>query len=135
MCFTHFYLSLKILLTLSLINKWDIRTADMSSALLQAPIAPHELVLVQPPTELVQDPDMLWQLTRNVYGINTLKQWQQFLVSKLEELGLRQNKTDPCIFATEQLIVMIHLGTVLTVGDKHRQESFFGQLSVSLSQI
>ena len=80
---------------------------------------------------LSQDPDMLWQLTRNVYGITNLKQWQQFLVSKLEELGLRQNKTDPCIFATEQLIVMIHLGAVLTVGDKHRQESFFDQLSAS----
>ena len=127
------HLSLKILLTLSLINKWDIRTADMSSALLQAPIANHELVLVQPPTELVQDPDMLWQLTCNVYGITNLRQWQQFLVSKLEELGPRQNKTDPCIFATEQLIAMIQLGAVLTVGDKHRQERFFDQLSASLS--
>ena len=128
------HISLKILLTLSLINKWDIRTANMSSALLQAPIANHELVLVQPPIELVQDPDELWQLTRNVYGIKSnLKQWQQSLVSRLEELGLRQNKTDPCIFASEQLIVMIHLGAVLTVRDKHRQESFYDQLSAYIS--
>ena len=73
------HISLKILINLSLINKWDVRTADMSSTLLQAPIANHELVLVQPPTELVQDPDVLWQHTRNVYGITTLKQWQQLL--------------------------------------------------------
>ena len=56
-----------------------------------------------------------------------------FLVSKLEEIGLSQTRTDPCIFVIEQLIVMIHLGAVLTVGDKHRQESFFDQLSASLS--
>ena len=89
----------------------------MNSALLQAHIASHERVLVEPPTELDQGPDVLWQLTRNVQGITTLKRWQQFLVSKLEELGLRQNRTDPCIFGSEQLIVMIHLGAVLTVGD------------------
>ena len=87
---------------------------------------------------LKQDQDVLWKLTRAVYGIKpSLKQWQQFLASKLEELGLRKNKTDdltdPCIFVSEQLIVMIHLGTVLTVGDKHRQESFIDQLSASIS--
>ena len=131
---TSSHLSLKLLLTLSLINKWDVLTTDISSAWLQAPIANDELVLVQPPSELEQNPDVLWKLTRHVYGIKpSLKQWQQFLASKLEELGLRKNKTDPCILASEQLIVMIHLGTVLIVGDKHRQESFIDQLSASIS--
>ena len=131
---TPSHLSLKILLTLSLINKWDILTADISSALLRAPIANDELVLVQPPLELEQNQDVLWQLTRNVYGITSnLKQWQQCLASKLEELGLRKNKTDPCIFASAQLLVMIHHGAVLIGGEKHRQESFIDQLSASVS--
>ena len=87
----HPHLSLKIILTLSLINKWDILTADLSSALLQAPIANEELVLFQPPPELEQDPDVLWKLTREVCGIKpSLRRWQQFLASKLEELGLRR---------------------------------------------
>ena len=128
------HLSFKILLSLSLINKWDILTPDISSALLRAPIANDELVLVQPPLELEQDQDVLWQLTRDVCGITSnLKQWQQCLAIKLEELGLRQNKTDPCIFAREQLIVMIHHGAVLIGGEQHRQESFIAQLSVSIS--
>ena len=131
---THSHLSLKILLTLSLINKWDILTADISSVLLRAPMVNNELVLVQPPPELEQDQDVLWQLTRDAYGIRSnLKQWQQSLANKLEELGLRKNNTNPCIFASEQLIVMIHLGAVLTVGDKYRQESFIAQLSASIS--
>ena len=130
---TPSHLSLKILITLSLINKWDILTADISSSLLRAPIANNELVLVQPPPELEQEQDVLWQLTRDVYGVKSnLKQWQQYLASKLEELGLRKNKTNPCIFASEQLIVMTHLGAVLTVGDKHRQKSFIDQLSASI---
>ena len=130
---TSSHLSLKLLLTISLINKWDILTADISSALLR-PIADDELVLVQPPLELEQNQDVLWQLTRDVYGVTShLKQWQECLASKLEELRLRQNKTDPCLFANEQLIVMIHHGAVLIGGEKHQQESFIDQLSASIS--
>ena len=61
---TPSHMSLKILLTLSLINRWDVITADISSALIQAPIANDELVLVKPPPELEQNPDVLWKLTR-----------------------------------------------------------------------
>ena len=114
---TTSHMSLKILLTLSLINSWDVITANMSSALLQAPIAIEELVLVQPPPELEQDQDMLWKLTRDVYGIKpNPKLWQQSLASKLEELGLKKNTVDPCIFAIEQLIVMIHLECFVDCG-------------------
>ena len=90
---TPSHMSLKILLTLSLINRWDVITADISSALLQAPIADEELVLVQPPPELEQNPDVLWKLTRALYGIKpSPKLWQQHLASKLEELGLRRTR-------------------------------------------
>ena len=65
---TTSHMSLKILLTLSLINKLDVITADLSSALIQAPTANEELVLVQPPPELEQDPDVLWKLTMALYG-------------------------------------------------------------------
>ena len=131
---TPTHMSLKILLTLSLINRWDVITADISSALLQAPIANDELALVKPPPELEQDPDVLWKLTRALYGIKiSPKLWQQYLANKLEELGLRKNKVDPCIFASEQLVVMHHLDALLIVGDKSQQESFINQLSAYIS--
>ena len=132
-CASTSHMSLKILLALSLINRWDVITATMSSALLQAPIAIEELVLVQPPPELEQDHDVLWKLTRDVYGITTSPEpWQ--LASKLEELGLKKNKVDPCIYASEQLIVMIHLDALLIVGDRLQQESFINRhLSASIS--
>ena len=99
-------MSLKIVLTLSLINKWDVITTNICSTVRQAPIAIDALGLVQPPPELEQSPDVLWKLTHDVYGV-TLdpRLWQQRLASKLEELGLRKNKVEPCIFAREQLIV------------------------------
>ena len=104
-------MSLKILLTLSLINKWTVSTASISSALLPAPTATEELVLVAPPSELEPDPDVLWQLTRPWYGIKTSpKLWQQYIASKLEELGLKKNTVDPSIFTSEQILVMHHLG-------------------------
>ena len=61
--------------------------------------------------------------------------WHQKLASKLEELGLRKNKVEPCIFTSEQLIVMHHLDTLLLVGDKLQQESFISQLSSHVSLI
>ena len=131
---TTSHMSLKILLTLSLINRWDVITANLSSALLQAPIASEELVLVEPPPELEQDPGVLWKLTRALYGIKTSPElWQQFLASKLEELGLKKNKVVPCTFTSEQLMVVHHLDTLLIVGDKHQQESFISQLSAHVS--
>ena len=109
-------------------------TANLSSALLQAPIASEELVLVQPPPELEQAQEVLWKLTRDVYGIKTSPElWQYFLASKHEALGLKKNTVDPCIFANEKLIVMHHLDALLIVGDRLQQESFINQLSASIS--
>ena len=47
---TPSHLSLRILLILSLVNRWDVVTADISSAFLQSPIPSEELVLVNPTT-------------------------------------------------------------------------------------
>ena len=133
-CASTSHMSLKFLLTLSLINKWAVSTATISSALLPAPKANEELVLVEPPPELEQDPGMLWQLIRTWYGIKTSpKLWQQHVAGKLEELGLTKNTVDPSIFSNEQLLVMHHLDTLLIVGDKLQQESFLSQLSASVS--
>ena len=77
-------------------NRWDVVTADISSAFLQAPIPNEELVLVKPPPELEQNPDVLWRLKKALYGLKTSpKLWQQHLAAKLQELGLRKNKADP----------------------------------------
>ena len=120
---TPSHLSLRILLILSLVNHWDVVTADISSAFLQAPIPEGELVLVKPPPELEQNPDVLWKLRKALYGLKTSpKLWQQHLSSKLEELGLRKNKADPCIFMGEKLLVMTYVDDLLIVGEKQEQE-------------
>ena len=104
--------------------------ADISSAFLQAPIPEGELVLVKPPPELEQNPDALWKLWKALYGLKTSpKLWQQHLSSKLEELGLRKNKADPCIFMGEKLLVMRYVDDLLIVGEKQEQESFLAKLS------
>ena len=127
---TPSHLSLRILLILSLVNHWDVVTADISSAFLQAPIPEGELVLVKPPPELEQNPDVLWKLRKALYGLKTSpKLWQQHLSSKLEELGLRKNKADPCIFVGGKRLVMTYVDDLLIVGEKQEQESFLAKLS------
>ena len=60
-----------------------------------------------------------------LYGLKTSpKLWQQHLSNKLEELGLRKNKADPCIFMGEKLLVMTYVDDLLIVGEKQEQESF-----------
>ena len=127
---TPSHLSLRILLILSLVNHWDVVTADISSAFLQAPIPEGELVLVKPPPELEQNPDVLWKLRKALYGLKTSpKLWQQHVSCKLEELGLRKNKADPCIFMGEKVLVMTYVDDLLIVGEKQEQESFLAKLS------
>ena len=127
---TPSHLSLRVLLILSLVNHWDVVTADISSAFLQAPIPEGELVLVKPPPELEQNPDVLWKLRKALYGLKTSpKLWQQHLSNKLEELGLRKNKADPCIFMGDKLLVMTYVDDLLIVGEKLEQESFLAKLS------
>ena len=87
-------------------------------------------MLVKPPPELEQNPDVLWKLRKALYGLKTSpKLWQQHLSSKLEELGLRKNKADPCIFMGEKLLVMTYVDDLLIVGEKQEQESFLAKLS------
>ena len=125
-------MSLQILLTLSLINRWDVMTSTISSALLQEPMVSEEPLLIQPPPELEQSPGVLWRLTRG--GIeHSPRLWQHCLANKLEEHGLKRNKVEPCIFSSEQLSVMLHLDTLLIGGDKHQQESFINKLSAFVS--
>ena len=127
-------MSLKILLTLSLINRWEVLKSTISSALPQAPFAFSESVLVRPPPELEESPDVLWRLTRALYGITHSPQLSHNCVSnKLEELGLRRNQVEPCIFSSEQLIVILHLDSLLIGGDPQQQNSFLSQLSASVS--
>ena len=96
------HMSLKILLTLSLINQWDVITASLSSAALQAPIA-RELVLVEPPTELEQDPSVLWQLTRSMYGIKTHpKLWQHCTLPIVLMTRRSMNSFSPACFGAVQ---------------------------------
>ena len=127
---TPSHLSLRILLILSLVNHWDVVTADISSAFLQAPIPEGELVLVKPPPELEQDQDVLWKLRKALYGLKTSpKLWQQHLSDKLQALGLTKNRADPCIFQADKLLVMTYVDDLLIVGEKLAQESFLAKLS------
>ena len=65
-----------------------------------------------------------------LYGLKTSpKLWQQHLSKKLEELGLRKNKADPCIFMGEKLLVMTYVDDLLIVGEKQEQEAFLAKLS------
>ena len=111
-------------------NRWDVVTADISSAFLQVPIPSEELVLVKPPPELEQNPEVLWRLKKALYGLKTFpKLWQQHLANKLEELGLRKNKADPCIFMGEKFLVMTYVDDLLIVGEQQEQASFITKLS------
>ena len=74
--------------------------------------------------------DVLWRVKKALYGLKTSRKLgQQHLASKLEELRLRRNKADPCIFMGEKLLVMTYVHDLLIVGEQQEQESFISKLS------
>ena len=121
---------LRILLILSLVNRWDVVTADISSAFCRHRSPVRSLCLSSHHLSLNRI-QMCFGGFGKLYMVSrtTRKLWQQHLANKLEELGLRKNKADPCIFMGEKLLVMTYVDDLLIVGEQQEQESFIAKLS------
>eukprot|EP00971_Amphidinium_carterae_P271378 5385214-Amphidinium_carterae.2 len=91
-------MAMRLLLTIAIIKKFTVFTIDVASAFLNTPI--NEEVLVQPPKDYHNQPNVLWKMTKAPYGWRTSpKQWQEHLSTILQRMGFNRLKSDACIFA------------------------------------
>ena len=95
--------SLKILLLVAQMRKWEILFADVSTAFLHAQLGEDEIIHVEPPAEYYprDQPRVVWRLRKALYGLKTApKQWQQHFCQVLSELPNKGErlKADPNIY-------------------------------------
>ena len=93
---------MKILLLFAIANKWIILSGDVSTAFLHAELPQDKPIFVKPPKEYYTGNDVVWQLLRPLYGLETApKHWQDYFSTILEGLGGRRLKGEPNVYMFE----------------------------------
>eukprot|EP00971_Amphidinium_carterae_P058088 1148938-Amphidinium_carterae.3 len=101
-------ITLRILLTMAQLKNHSIYMSDIQSAFLNTPVQPGTTILVKPPPECEQDDSILWKLNKQLYGLRDSPQkFQQHLSTVLKQLGLRQLRSDQCVYHDDDITVMV----------------------------
>ena len=112
--------SVRMLLTLTALHRWYTKQIDFVQAFTQAPIEKTLFMKIPAGVDLEcgSDPkDYVLQLHRNIYGQKQAgRVWNQFLVTKLVELGFRQSKVDECVFYRGKTLYVLYTDDSLLAG-------------------
>ena len=112
--------SVRMLLTLTALHGWHTKQIDFVQAFAQAPIEETLYMRIPAGVELEcgSDPrDYVLKLHRNIYGQKQAgRVWNQYLVSKLIELGFKQSKVDECVFDRGKTLYVLYTDDSLLVG-------------------
>ena len=125
--------SMRFLLTITALKKWELRTTDIKSAFLQGQVLDRE-VFIKPPRE-ANCPGKLWKLYKCLYGLNDAsKKWYDEMERRFDELGFIKSCQDEALFIYKKedgtLIGMIalHVDDFMHTGTKHFSEVIMPEL-------
>ena len=106
---TPIFCVLRLLLTMSLSNRWIVRAGDISTASLHAKAATDDLFMF-PPTEFYNPEDqVVWKLNKAIYGLRSSPHaWQKHLAETLQQLGM--NRHQMCSKNSRQRICLMLRG-------------------------
>ena len=77
-------------------KKWDVRTADVTTAFLHAPVQGEAYVRAPPHVDCSKQ---FWKLKRALYGLRTApRAWQDHLALKMKNAGWRRLATDSSVY-------------------------------------
>eukprot|EP00971_Amphidinium_carterae_P113674 2252308-Amphidinium_carterae.1 len=97
-------ITLRIFLTLAQLRNHSIYMSDIQSAFLNTPVQPGTTILVKPTPVCEQDNNILWKLNKQLYGLRDSPQkFQLHLSSILKQLGLRQLRSDQCVYRNDDI--------------------------------
>ena len=95
--------SIRLIISLAVINNWDIKFTDVSTAFLHADVIGHPYVF-PPDTEGMENTNIVWKLNKAQYGLKSApKAWNKHLTNVLKKLGWIQSVLDECIFLKRNL--------------------------------
>ena len=124
--------TLKLLLTLSIVYSFVVRAGDISTAFLHAFMPEFERYFVWPPKEYYPLGGVLWRLRRALYGLrNSPKLWQDHFASVMLTLGFQRLKADPNFYVkhSSRLYVLCYVDDLLVVGPPKEADWFMQTLA------
>jgi hypothetical protein len=106
------WFSIRLLLVLSVINKWHTRQVDFVLAYPQADIE-FDMYMELPKgieTKYGNGKTHVLKLLKNLYGQKQAgRVWNQHLVKGLKEIGFKQSKVDECVFFRDNVIFIVYV--------------------------
>lgn len=88
----------RFMLAMAVMNSWEIKTTDITSAFLQGDQIDRE-VFMKPPPEAGLEKNQVWKLTKPLYGLNDAsRKFYLKVVRILKDCGCVQSIYDPALF-------------------------------------
>ena len=135
--------SVRLMVSMALINGWHVRSIDFVLAFPQAPVKTD--IFMRPPKvpnnfdipDLPKPSDRLtkcYQLIKNLYGLKDAgKTWFDFLSKGLQNRGWKPSVVDTCLFTKSGIILLVYVDDAILISPneniinreiKSLQESF-----------
>ena len=129
---TPAFVTLKVLLTLALANRWGVWSLDIGTAFLHAKLPKDKRIFVWPPEDQLQFQGYLWELEKAMYGLRVApKSWQDHFAEVLQRHNYKRGQYEACVryyySDDEPLYALVHVDDILAVGasrgyEKSRKE-------------
>ena len=117
--------TIRLILTMALVNRWHTRQIDYILAFPQAPVE-RDLYMVIPKgldIENGKSDDYVLKINKNIYGQKQAgRVWNQYLVNKLvNELGFVQSKIDECLFYRGKVMYALYTDDSIIAGPDKKE--------------
>ena len=101
------FVSIRIILALSVQLGLIIHTMDVDTAFLNAKLDENIWVQIPPGTKLATGDDGIYKLLKSLYGLKQASRcWNTLINAYLLEKGFSRMEADPCIYISEKLLLM-----------------------------
>ncbi|CAI7930314.1 unnamed protein product, partial [Closterium sp. NIES-54] len=111
--------SLRILLAVAASRRLSLRQIDVTNAFLYAPVDVN--IFVELPHGFVDDPSLVCQLLKSLYGIKQAPRlWQQYLHARLKRIGFDQLPHDQGMYRltrdNDYVLLIVYVDDLLYIG-------------------
>jgi len=119
--------TLRLLLAIAVQKDWEIEQYDVLGAFLNSPL--EETVFMEQAPGIEEEgysrDHYVYKLNKSVYGLKQYgRNWYCYLKKCLEECGLKQSVSDPCVFVGENAIFAFYVDDFLGIGLKSALSEF-----------
>ena len=114
--------SIRLLLIMSIVNKWHTRQIDFVQAYTQAEVEKDMYMEIPRGFNVSEKGDFVLKIHKNIYGQKQAgRVWNNHLVDKLIQIGFKQCDHDPCVFTKGQNIYVLYVDDSILMGPNPKE--------------